>query len=332
MQIQSNYSVNNNRNINCNPQRRVFKSDCDSVHFTGHVQSEKIFRDGYQFLIHQTAFDREPQTKEFVCNYIRENFGNKDKIKIVSGGCSTGEEPVSYSMRLYNIRDKVDILGIDLGKKAIKQAQSRKYIFEIPSNKFDFPTELGVETPYTDLYLLSDSDKGLTAQQKMFKSLFKEFFKPSEKKVKKPFWEWLQDLTDKRNGFTPLELTRKEFELKEGMADNCKFVRGDVCDIEKILGNDKADVISFCNSLYHLTTAESYHGERFAIYDSEGIIEELMTKFKNCLNKNGIIVFGENEAPQLVDKDGKVERVMKKLGFIPLNKTENHEANVWKKG
>ena len=103
----------------------------DSVSFTSHAQSERILKKGYSQLIHQTAFDREPKTKEFVCNYIRDTFGDKDTVKIVSGGCSTGEEAVSYSMRLYDMRKRVDILGFDLGKKAIKQANSRKFLFEI---------------------------------------------------------------------------------------------------------------------------------------------------------------------------------------------------------
>ena len=332
MQIQSNYNFNVTPKAKPCTERRFTKPACDSVSFKGHAQYEKIFNDGYKFLVQQTAFDREPQTKEFVCNYIREHFGGKDKIKIVSGGCSTGEEPVSYSMRLYNMRNKVDILGIDLGKKAIKQAQSRKFVFEIPKNDYNFQSELGIESPYTDLYLVSDSDGGLTASQKMFKSLFKEFFKPSEKKIKTPFWEWLQNFSDKHHGCNPLELERKEFQLKDGMAENCSFVRGDICDIDKILGKEKADVISFCNALYHLTTEESFYGERVALPESEVVIEELMSKFKGCLNKGGIVVFGENEAPQMVDKSGTVAKVMKKLGFTPLNDTPKHEANVWKLG
>lgn len=332
MQIQPTYSINNNYKTNVSPRQRVNHNACDSVHFTGHAKIEKIFDDGYRFLIQQTAFDREPQTKEFVCNYIRENFGHKNKIKLVSGGCSTGEEPVSYSMRLYDMRKKVDILGIDLGKKAIKQAQSRKFVFEIPKNNFDFVAEYGIESPYTDTYLISDSDKGLNSSQKMFKALFKEFFVPTEKKQKKPFFEWLQCMMEKRYGGNPLELERKEYKLKDGMAENCRFVHGDINNIEKILGDEKADVISFCNAMYHLTTDELPTGERVALEESESIIEELMTKFKKCLNDKGIVVFGEDEAPQLVDTTGTVAKVMKKLGFTPLNKTERHEANVWRKG
>ena len=137
----------------------------DTVSFSGHANIEQIFKDGIVHLVQQTAFDREPQTKEFVCDYIRKTFGHKNKIKIVSGGCSTGEEPVSYSMRLYDMRNKVDILGIDLGKKAIKQAKSRRFVFEIPKNNYDFQKERGIPNPYTDVYLTKPGNDGLTAAQ-----------------------------------------------------------------------------------------------------------------------------------------------------------------------
>ena len=300
----------------------------DSVSFTAHTQGEIIFKKGLVQLIHQTAFNREPKTKQFVCDYIHKYFPNKSKINIVSAGCSTGEEAVTYSMLLYDKRNSVNILGFDLGKKAIKQAQSRKYVFEIPNKKFNFKQELGIPTPYTDTYLVSENDKGLSSVEKRFKALFNEFFEPENKEIKTPLSERLKDMIAKRNGWTPMQLKRKGYKLKDGMAENCKFVQGDVQNIEHILNGEKADVISFCNALYHLTTTEMCD-LRTSKKDAEQTIEKLMTKFKNCLNKDGIIVFGEDEGVQLCDKKV-VPKVMTKLGFTPLNETEKHSANVWK--
>ena len=51
------------------------------------------------YLIHETAFFREPQTDEFVKNYLVENFLSKGKpANIVVGACSTGEEVYSQAM------------------------------------------------------------------------------------------------------------------------------------------------------------------------------------------------------------------------------------------
>lgn len=304
----------------------------DTVSFSGHAKMEQIFNDGIMHLVQQTAFDREPQTKDFVCDYIRKTFGHKDKIKIVSGGCSTGEEPVTYSMLLYDMRNKVDILGIDLGKKAIKQAKSRRFVFEIPKNNYDFEKERGIENPYTDTYLTEPENKGLTASQQRFKSLFNEFFEPTNEKIRTPFAEWIRNLMQKKYEITSLELDRKSYQLKDGMAENCNYVVGDIQDIDKILKGEKADVISFNNALYHLTTEYEY-GDRIKLPYAEETTEELMTKFKDCLNENGIVVFGEDEGVQLADKGNTmVPNIMKKLGFTPLNNTNKHDANVWKKG
>lgn len=331
MQIQTGYSLNNYYNSGINHKTNDNKRVSDTVCFTGHAQTEQIFQKGFKRLIHQTAFDREPQTKEFVCNYIREHFGGKDKIKIVSGGCSTGEEPLSYSMRLYNMRNKVDILGIDLGKDAIKKAQSGKYIFEVPTKKtkiLDFFESINA-SPFTDVYLVEKESKGLTPSQKYFKRLFNEFFEPTGEKIKAPFLERFYDQTLRRSGIEPLELDRIVYKLKEGKGENCSFIRDDITNIDKIVNGEKVDVISFCNSLYHLTTKDVTSGVRVPKKDSESIIESLMTKFKNCLNDGGIVVFGEDEGMQMMDFDT-VPKVMKKLGFTPLNKTKEHSANVWR--
>lgn len=331
MEINNKISFNNIQQSSKQVRNSEFKTKpvtSDSVSFTAHTKGEMIYKKGFVQLIHQTAFNREPKTKQFVCDYIQKYFGHKDNIKIVSAGCSTGEEAVTYSMLLYPMRDKVDILGFDLGKKAIKEAQSRKYIFEIPNKNFDFNQELEIPTPYTDTYLLSDTNKGLSTVQTRFKSLFKEFFEPTNEKIKKPFGERIRDLITKRNGYTPMQLERKSYKLKDGMAENCKFIQGDVLEIDKILNGEKADVISFSNALYHLTT-DSMCGVRSLKKDAEQTIENLMTKFKNCLNNNGIVVFGENEGVQIANNEV-VPKVMKRLGFTPLNETAEHSANVWK--
>lgn len=299
--------------------------------FTGHARTEKVFKKGIKQLINQTAFNRNPQTKDFVCDYIHKYLGNKDTIKIVSGGCSTGEEAVTYSMKLYDSRKKVEILGIDLGKKAIESAKSRRYVFEIPSKRvqvLDFFDTIEV-SPFSDSYLVSDSPKGLNANEKMFKALFNEFFEPTYEKIKTPLIERLQNMYIRRTGAEPLEVERIACKLKDGMAENCHFVQGDIQDIDKILNGEKVDVISFSNALYHLTTQTSPGGFRIPKDNSESIVESLMIKFKNCLNENGLVVFGENEELQMLD-DKTVPKVMKKLCFTPLNKTDKHDANVWK--
>ena len=303
----------------------------DTVSFTAHTNVEKCSKKGISVLIHQTAHNREPETLNIVCDYAKKLLEKKDKIKIISGGCSTGEEAVSMSMKLYNKKNKVDILGIDLGKKAIEKANSRKFILEVPKDEnmlnefFISPSD----SPYTDSYLVKSKDDGLTAEQLHFKTLFKEFFRPTGKIIKPSLHERFYNLIQKRANNPVLELDRIEYELKPNMADNCKFIQGDIRNIDKILNGEKTDIILFRNSLYHIATEGYDSYMRKPKKNAEVIIENLMTKFKESLSKDGIIAFGEKEGEQLLDKTI-LPKVMRKLGFKPLNDAKHHKSNIWK--
>ena len=327
MQVQPAMSINNYKSFDKSDRSVIYPV---SPSFKAHTQTERLFKIGFDTLVHQTAFDRESQTKAFVCDYIRKTFPYKKKIRIVSAGCSTGEEPLTYSMRLHDIKDRVDILGIDLGKNAIKQAKSGRFVLEIPNDKYN---KSGTQiSPYTDSYLVEDAGKNLSSSQAEFKKLFEMFFEPTGEKIKTSFGEWFQNMVLRLYGVDHVELTRKSYKLKNGMADNCRFVRGDVRDIDKILNGEKVDVISFCNALYHLTTTDCELYARMPKRKSETIVEKLMSKFKNCLDDDGIVVFGEREGKCQLFDDKVVPRVMNRLDFIPLNYSKYGEVSVWQKG
>lgn len=330
MKIQPNCSVYSYNNNSVVRNRRSPVIMPDSVSFSANTQVEKSVAKDITELIHQTALGRELKTKLFVRDYVQ-NLKNRDVIRIVSGGCSSGEEPVTYSMLLHGMRDKVDILGIDLGKNAISQAKSRKFVFEVPKMGTNLLEHFDTlkDSPFSDAYLFNSTNNGLNAEQSYFKSLFQEHFEPTGRKIRTPFWEWLHNKIEKRAGYNPLELDRFEYRLKEGSAQNCRYVQGDIRDIDTLTDGKKSDVISFNNALYHLTTFHDDEGIRIKKYNNDVIVEDLMLKFRNNLNDDGIVVFGENEGVQLLDNEV-VPRVMTRLNFEPLNRTSEHEANVWK--
>lgn len=329
MHIQSTsiYQYPTASNIKNNPSKII-----QNVHFKGHTQVEKYAKKGIRKLIQQTAIGRGQRTNEQVKEYVRANFGEDDVINIVSAGCSTGEEAVTQSMMYYDMRDKVKILGIDLGKKAIKQAQSRKYIFEVPHKNYNFQDYFvsAEAVPFTDTYLVRGERKGLSAQQQYLLTMFNEFFEPTNRKIKTPFWERLHNQMERRMGIEPLEIDRIEYRLKDGKAENCKFVCGDVTDINKITNGEKSNVIFFKNALYHMTTKDIAAFDRTLRGNAKEIVKNLMSEFKDNLKNKGLVVFGEKENYQMADYDI-VPEVMTNLGFKPLNKLETGYPNIWKK-
>lgn len=312
------------------PQIRHSSVSCDTVSFKGHVGAEKCAKVAVKHLIHETAFFREPETNKIVENYVRKNMADKPKIRIISGGCSTGEEAVTYSMMFDDMADKVDILGFDLSPKSVEQAKKGVYLFEKPYPECrQYAEDYGISA-FDDSYLVYNSDKALTKDEQKNKKVFDKFFEPSKEEVPEEkkslfdkFHEWV---IAKVNKIPVMKYERKSYKLKDGQAKNCHFVQGDINDIGKIAGKEKADVILFRNALYHMTTDSL----RNPVKNTKEIVKNIGTKIKNSLNDGGLVVFGENETIQM--SDNSLPTVMKELGFKPLNETKDHPANVWQKG
>lgn len=308
---------------------------CDSVSFRGRLGVEKCGKKGIETLIQETGLFRDWQTLLFVKKYIEENFAGKKLIKIISGGCATGEEAVSISILLNHLKDKVRILGIDLSEKAVNSAKSRKFKFQDAKDAKYVSVE-DVYSALKDRFLVFGADRELSADEKLQKELFDKFFDITDEKVSIRKLTWKQKIEEflAKNfmaKYRPALGEIKFVKLKEGKINNCTFKQGDIRDIQTLTEGEKSDVIFFKNAIYHLISEDTDGGiARITKDNGEQIAENLITKFRDNLNENGIVVFGEEEVFQTMDKDI-VPRVMKKLGFEPLNKTEEHEANVWRK-
>ena len=309
----------------------------DAISFRGRVGAEKFYKKGIEILIQETGLFRDWQTLLFVKNYIEKNFAGKSLIKIISGGCSTGEEAASISILLNHLKDKVKILGIDLSESAVNSANSRKFKFQNAKDA-KYVSVDDVYTALKDRFLVFGTDRTLSADEKLQKELFDKFFDITDEKVplieqKLTLWQKLENFLAKNfmAKYKPMFCGTKIVKLKDGEINNCTFKVGDIRDIETLTNGEKSDVIFFKNAIYHMIS-DDVGANTFRVIKPNGeiIAENIIKKLKNNLNENGLIVFGEEEVFQTGDKD-LVPRVMKRLGFEPLNETEEHEANVWRK-
>jgi chemotaxis protein methyltransferase CheR len=103
----------------------------------------RIFRDQQEFndlvdllTVNETYFMREPSHLELMVNRLIPEFlavkKPGEKIKIISAGCSTGEEPYSVIIKLMEkfgteIKDLFSVIGFDIDSNALKIARSGKY-------------------------------------------------------------------------------------------------------------------------------------------------------------------------------------------------------------
>lgn len=310
----------------------------DTVSFKGHTGIEKTAVKGIKELVHETAFFRDMQTKEFVKDYIEKNFANKDKIKILVGACSSGEEAITYSMLLDGLKNKVKILGFDLGEQAVEQAKGKKFIMQRRTDSAaQNPMLANLFAAYKDDFIAFETKEALTQEQKHHKQLFSEFFdipletvQPEKNSVSltTKINQWIVGKIFKTN-FNPPQIEQKIVKLKDNKAANCEFVQGDIMKLGDITKGEKADVITFSNAMYHLISEDMAMGMRRPKKNAEEITKKIAQNIKENLNPNGIFVLGENEVLQTMETTGIVPRVFAEFGFKALNAVDDHSANVF---
>ena len=322
----------NRTSINANTLRNYNMSN-DTVSFKGHLGSEKILKKGANLVLrHETALFRDMQTKNFVKDYILKNFSNKPNIKMVVGACCSGEEAFTYSMLLDSLKSKLSILGFDLSKKSIEQAKTGKVLMQeakgVPEKLKDL-----YSSHFKDSFLCFKPKKALNPEQLEQKKLFDEFFEitPEIYKEKESLGYKIQRWYMAK--FLKVAMPTydsKIIKIKDGKLGNCTFKEGDILNLADVTSGEKADVITFSNAMYHLTTDDVANGMmRICKESSEEVVRNIAKNVKENLNPNGIFVLGENEIIQMMDSTT-VPKVFKELGFEPLNRTEEHLENVWR--
>jgi chemotaxis protein methyltransferase CheR len=113
-------------------RRKVYVSR--AALFNALTRDEAVFLDFVDGLtINETYFFREPRYLQLLTDHLVPNLldarQSGEKIKIVSAGCSTGEEPYSIAMTLLDkygpsVASRFTLLGIDIDSSALRRAQA----------------------------------------------------------------------------------------------------------------------------------------------------------------------------------------------------------------
>lgn len=337
--IITNHSCNNNKTplVHKIAQTSFGKCESNTVSFKGNIASEVL---SGKRLKHETALFRDVASLEFVKNYLKETFPNKEKLKIIVGAASSGEESVTLSMLLDSLKKKAEILGFDLSENSVKQAKSRKYVLSTPTKVPEGYTNLydsAYISAYDDAFLCFKQETPLTPKQKEYKKLFEDFFEqietPDDKKPRISLGQKINNYILKR--FLKIyagKLENKYFKLKDDKALNCDFVKGDILELNKIVKEKEADVILFRNALYHLVTDLINNNIHLPKPKEEAasILEKVFKQIHKSLSKDGVFVLGANESYQTLD-GGLTQEVLARSGFKPLSAEVEGFNSVWKK-
>jgi chemotaxis protein methyltransferase CheR len=120
------------RNIAELLRRKVYSSRAEL--FNDLLHDEAVFADFVDGLtINETYFFREPRYLRLLADHLAPDLlgarQNGEKIKIVSAGCSTGEEPYSIAMTLLDkygssVGSRFSLFGIDIDSSALGRARA----------------------------------------------------------------------------------------------------------------------------------------------------------------------------------------------------------------
>ena len=266
------------------------------------VEKEQTNESKSGLLVHISKFFREPETDEFVQDYVLKNFSKDNKVKVVSGGCSAGEEAYSYYVMLDSLKDKLEVEGFDLSQKSINEARKGIYRLSYPERDIlDDKCSMQNLTPYT----------ARTREQ------FRKHFRASDWRVYELYPYFLYNPNDTRL-----------YERKDEMP-NCKFFKGDVLNIDKMFEKNSVNVFLLRNMLY-LVTCEVLNsglatGER---QDAKNTINSIAKQLGEVVKPKGLVVFGENEQFQMVNIEY-ITDAMTKNGFEPVIRYKNKEDFTW---
>lgn len=305
------------------------------VTFSGQAMVENLAKDTYvgarNFLIQETAFFREPETLEFVKNYIINFLKHKPEINIIDGACSCGYETYTLAMMLDKIGKKVNITGFDLGAQAITDAKNGRFIIKKvkSNNELSNNYKMGYSS-YDDDYLAFSDISGLTEKQIEYKKRFAEFFDEIPFKEKFAFGKRLY-----RRLFRSLipDIATKHFQVKPEKSKMCNFIRGDILKLDEIVPENSADILLFRNALYHLTTIEDEYA-KVPLIDEMIIsaVKGVVAQVDKALSKEGLFVIGNHPNDHTLTTGKVLYKELEEHNFSPVYKTHNGTYSViWKK-
>lgn len=348
-------SLIKNQNLSNIPKLKQQNSISCGVSFKGNDSFEYSKTDNKK-LVHQTALFREPKTDEFVQNYVMEKFADKPEINIVSGACSSGEEVYSYACMLNDSGKKINITGFDISNEILESAKNG--IFDIKRYKKDYIYEiLSCEGFLLDNYAYS----GYKAK---CKRNFLKYFEPlgekeelqipsslylADKKRYKKVHKLLNTLQTRgasnigtrMSGIyqvpNPNETYEvQKFKFKFDSVSNCdiNFKHGDILKLDELFPeNGKIDVFLYRNALYH-TICMDIANFRIPMPSSREIMNSIAKEMNRVVSKDGLVVFGEEEDMQGVERNH-VNDAMMKNGFKPICLHKKfgfqNEVNIWQK-
>ena len=119
----------------------------------------------------------------------------------------------------------------------------------------------------------------------------------------------------------------RDFDTDMSLFGNCSFAQCDVMNLDKLYKPNSVNVLLYRNALYH-SLCQGDNMFRYMKDGSENIMDGIAKQMNKILNPQGLVVFGEDEGMQGINKDI-IKEIMENNGFRMLQ--EDDADNIWMK-
>lgn len=255
---------------------------------------------------HQTSFFRDPETIEFVADYINTQCKNNKEIRLADFGCAIGEE--AYTIAMMANDNRLSITGYDVSPNVIDLANRGIYtICSKDERSYLYSTN-------EDHFLNKENKAILNDKEKTYHALFHQCFKQID-----TLPEDLANNEHFRAAHDKDTSKHKYFQVnKETISPQVSFEVGNINEIDSVLTPESTDVIVFKNALYHLLpedrTNKGYVD--FCLTKTDDLFKEINT----ALKPGGIFVLGRLSIDHMATPTIFKRRNGEKVDDLPIHK------------
>lgn len=236
---------------------------------------------------------------------------------------------LEYSMDLDSENMLFDDDAHDLSEYQRKCRDKFRQYYTPKGSEYSVPAFPDAKKQLEDLEAALNDPEEFAKQKRQFDEQIQIFKKVSPEVAKYmpyiSFEETIEMSKEALKSKVDVYQTVRDFSTDMSRFENCSFAQGDVMNLDRLYEPNSVNVLLYRNALYHtLCKGDSMY--RYMKEDAKDTMDVISKQMNKVLKPQGLVVFGEYEWMQGIDR-GIIKEIMENNGF-KLFQNDNAD-NVW---